>query len=426
MSIEKITDAEVRARWVQRLADAPNRGGRYGTPGLSAAEIKAAMDALPLHLVERYNALVEALGDGSLAAALAVGREGESLAALLAGLEDGTLAAALSVDGVRSLTALAAAFDTHRHAEYAPLGHAHTADYAALSHRHDGYAAAEHTHAGVYAEQAHTHEGVYAPLENGKVPAAALPSYVDDVVELARIFTSAEEERDEWTEGHASVYSVRDDRLYFGEEWSIPPSTWVTPDSVRIEMPQSGKIYVETSSGKTYRYSGHAMVEIASGDYAERGHTHPDYASNEHTHDVYDRELWYLGEQISRLNYEVGELYLTTSELSPAERFGGTWEKIQGKFLFGATDAVAAGTEGGAQSVTLTRENLPIHTHQLYNSSQVGSAVYNTYGRYAVMSDEIVQAYREPYTMSDIGLTYNDPIRILPPYFAVYIWRRIR
>ena len=32
--IEKITDAEVKSLWIQRLPDAPNRGGRYGTRGI--------------------------------------------------------------------------------------------------------------------------------------------------------------------------------------------------------------------------------------------------------------------------------------------------------------------------------------------------------------------------------------------------------
>ena len=79
MSIKKITEEEVRSLWVQRLSDTPNRQGKFGTMGLSAAEMKAAYDALPLRLVEAYNTLVDAIEGGELAAFIHT-PEGETLA----------------------------------------------------------------------------------------------------------------------------------------------------------------------------------------------------------------------------------------------------------------------------------------------------------------------------------------------------------
>ena len=67
MSIKKITEEEVRALWVQRLSDTPNRHGKFGTMGLSAAEMKAAYDALPLRIVSAYNTLVDAIESGLIA-----------------------------------------------------------------------------------------------------------------------------------------------------------------------------------------------------------------------------------------------------------------------------------------------------------------------------------------------------------------------
>ncbi len=121
MNIRTITEEEVRQRWVQRLSDTPNRLGRFGTAGMTAAETKAAFDALPLLIVGRFNALVEAILAGEVGELIPV-TEQTSLAELLEGITDGRFAELLTVDGTRTLTALAAALDTHSHeGTYAPL-----------------------------------------------------------------------------------------------------------------------------------------------------------------------------------------------------------------------------------------------------------------------------------------------------------------
>ena len=66
--------------------------------------------------------------------------------------------------------------------------------------------------------------------ETGKVPAAQLPSYVDDVVE-----------------GYASGGKFYEDSGHSQE--------------IACE---SGKIYVDKENGKTYRWSGAALVEISA------------------------------------------------------------------------------------------------------------------------------------------------------------------
>ncbi|MBO7762085.1 MAG: hypothetical protein J6T24_04750 [Clostridia bacterium] len=121
MSIRRITEEEVQALWVQRLPDTPNRTARFGTAGLSAREMKAAYDALPLRIVEHFNEVVDLiLGDGL---AEAIGTPlGKSLAAFFRDITSGEAAAYLTVDGTRTLAALAAALDTHAHdGRYVPL-----------------------------------------------------------------------------------------------------------------------------------------------------------------------------------------------------------------------------------------------------------------------------------------------------------------
>lgn len=65
------------------------------------------------------------------------------------------------------------------------------------------------------------------------------------------------------------------------------------------------------------------------------------------------------------LTYPVGSIYLSVSSINPGTLFGGTWEEIQGKFLLGRSTAHAAGSSGGAETVILTSEQIPAHTHSV-------------------------------------------------------------
>lgn len=66
---------------------------------------------------------------------------------------------------------------------------------------------------------------------------------------------------------------------------------------------------------------------------------------------------------VADLIYPVGSIYMNVNNLDPATIFGGTWEEIQGKFLLGRSSGHAAGTSGGAETVTLTVAQMPAHTH---------------------------------------------------------------
>lgn len=154
MELRKITEEEVRSHWIQRLSDRPNRLGRFGTAGMTATEMKAAFDSLPLLIVERFNALIDSILTGEVAGQIPAGER--SLSDLLAGVTSGELAAILSVDGTRTLSALAAALDTHGH------------------------------------------DGTYAPLdEDGRIPTALLPTGYDPKFEEAEAERAAAETRRE-------------------------------------------------------------------------------------------------------------------------------------------------------------------------------------------------------------------------------------
>lgn len=153
------------------------------------------------------------------------------------------------------------------------------------------------------------------------------------------------------------------------------------------------------------------------------------------------------------LIYPIGSIYLSVNNTSPASVFGGTWERITGKFLLAATDSgnsgasQAAGNTGGAETInlqhdhttsghTLTVYEIPSHRHRL--SSNI--VVYKSGGRigdiWAVsgaefdtndQKNEYTDAYGggQSHSHGNTGSALSASQSILPPYLAVYMWKRI-
>ena len=90
--LEKITQQEINERSVSSMADRPNDRSRYGTGGLTAPQVKERFDALSLLLIARYNALIDAILDGSITDDVPTGINGVSFADLLYGVSDGAFA----------------------------------------------------------------------------------------------------------------------------------------------------------------------------------------------------------------------------------------------------------------------------------------------------------------------------------------------
>ena len=59
MKTTKITESELAAKGVTSLPTRPNAPTAFGGTGLTAAELKAAFDALPILIAERLNLLID-------------------------------------------------------------------------------------------------------------------------------------------------------------------------------------------------------------------------------------------------------------------------------------------------------------------------------------------------------------------------------
>lgn len=123
--------------------------------------------------------------------------------------------------------------------------------------------------------------------------------------------------------------------------------------------------------------------------------------------------------------HPVGSIYQTISPENPAVTFGGgTWERIEDRFIMGASDTYPVGSTGGSATHTQTKDEIASHDH-LY-SFTVGNAtagsnfVYFKEGQYSIGGDGGVKS---SYATTSSGA--SDPMDILNPYYSVYIWRRV-
>lgn len=140
---------------------------------------------------------------------------------------------------------------------------------------------------------------------------------------------------------------------------------------------------------------------------------------------VIDEHGWIYSRALSSLIleavYPVGSIYMSVNSTSPATLFGGTWQAIQGKFLLGADSNVyKAGNTGGEATHTLTTREMPNHNHAVFYPN-AGAADHSAPGNYPDGPSDSTYFAVGSYTSSEGG---GEAHNNMPPYLAVYIWKR--
>lgn len=142
--------------------------------------------------------------------------------------------------------------------------------------------------------------------------------------------------------------------------------------------------------------------------------------------------------------YPVGSIYMSVSSTDPASLFGGTWVRIKDTFLLSAGDTYAAGATGGEAAHTLTanesgQKALTIsggeHIHSGLRRSVFGSGSTAGYVSGAATQSDVSQAqvtipanattgavgtHSHSVSASGASQAHNN----MPPYLAVYVWKR--
>lgn len=137
--------------------------------------------------------------------------------------------------------------------------------------------------------------------------------------------------------------------------------------------------------------------------------------------------------------YPVGSIYMSVNSTSPATLFGGTWEQLEDRFLLGAGKTYAAGDTGGEAAHTLTGEELPKTSGEWWmrrmswgTGSSQSAALFGGASGIASSaagsgsSDSVAYYNGAPRTPDRIKIAFgNDEAHNnMPPYLAVYIWKR--
>lgn len=153
------------------------------------------------------------------------------------------------------------------------------------------------------------------------------------------------------------------------------------------------------------------------------------------------------GKSLLDLTYPVGSVYMSFAAASPATLFGGTWIRLESRFLLGGSSTYAPGSTGGSAVRTLTEAQLPVHSHEVVgytDAENVGhdhsvpnvrigqSGEYGAYAEtwgYGTDSRDLTTDYTDITHNHRVDITSQtagagEAFSVLPPYIAVYMWRR--
>ena len=128
--------------------------------------------------------------------------------------------------------------------------------------------------------------------------------------------------------------------------------------------------------------------------------------------------------------HPVGSIFISTENTSPASLFGGTWEQIMDRFLLAAGSTYEAGSTGGEATHTLTISEMPKHRHigvrvaQSYLTAWAAENAGSSQGfelsslHKTGLGDDLNKFFGD-YSGGDAA--HNN----MPPYLAVYMWKRV-
>lgn len=227
---------------------------------------------------------------------------------------------------------------------------------------------------------------------------------------------------------------------------------------MRLEFDEQGYvccILYGCSTGNCIEYTGLVPTEPEEyediDDWADRAQTQA-YKLDNNGNLIYDAERAaalpdedyqepYSLEHLRKLGiidaiYPVGSIYMSVNEVSPETLFGGTWEQIEDRFILAAGSTYEGGSDnadGVSQDVTV---KIPDHKHLtpiISNGSVFGlwtvgaSKDITATNRIGVTGSAMTSSYTsKTYYTSEDGAC-NTKVTIpptLPPYMAVFVWKR--
>lgn len=161
-------------------------------------------------------------------------------------------------------------------------------------------------------------------------------------------------------------------------------------------------------------------------------------ANKEHSH---------LAADITNLGivmYPVGSIYLSVNNVDPGLYFGGTWEKIEGKFLLASSSSYSLGSTGGSKDAVVVSHNHTQNGHRhgtgndryfltsediiSVNGTKRNFPSESSSGSYLIYSGSKHGIYRKEDTGSSTATNNSTGVsgtgKNMPPYLVVSVWKR--
>lgn len=132
--------------------------------------------------------------------------------------------------------------------------------------------------------------------------------------------------------------------------------------------------------------------------------------------------------------YPVGSIYMSVNDTSPASLFGGSWEKISGRFLIGSGSPQPNNEDvfgnlnnngytftnehmGGSYKHQLTEAEMPKHHHEI-------DSAYAGIGDGGILQRGWKET-TEGRSFATTNIGNNEAHTNMPPYLVVNMWKRI-
>ena len=119
---------------------------------------------------------------------------------------------------------------------------------------------------------------------------------------------------------------------------------------------------------------------------------------------------------------------MSTVRTSPSTLFGGTWEQIEDRFLLAAGDTYSAGSIGGEATHKLTVDEMPKTDFKIphvgYFEGMNGTGYTEELLKNVYPDKEVVGVDTDGASWHVLSTGGDEPHNNMPPYLAVYMWRR--
>jgi microcystin-dependent protein len=165
-----------------------------------------------------------------------------------------------------------------------------------------------------------------------------------------------------------------------------------------------------------------------------------------------------LAKEIILQSHPVGSYLFTSNSADPSTYMGGVWEQVKGRFLYALEDGQSVGETGGEKSHTLTTAETPSHTHTRGSMEIYGDLIFrpttaslnlvatnsatNAFGytpdggtnwgnavvcegTSGIPTDFVDFKASRNWTGETSSVGGNQAHNNMPPYLAVYVFKRI-